>query len=164
MRSHLPHFLPKIFYSDGQRVAEISWFDWAVPLKRGNQNWNIFFLHIGEGNHSICCCCLPLQKQKKKKRKKRAGQLKWEILSATEQSDGEELWNAREKKFNSCIFFPPFLRRRKARKKSRSTTVPKQSRFDSSSIATTSAIDRPFFFWYFSFWSFSLLRWKKSRI
>ena len=117
MRSHLPHFLPKIFYSDGHRVAEISWFDWAVPLKRGNQNWNIFFLHIGEGNHSICCCCLPLQKQKKKKRKKRAGQLKWEILSATEQSDGEELWNAREKKFNSCIFFPPFLRRRKARKK-----------------------------------------------
>ena len=75
MRSHLPHFLPKIFYSDGQRVAEISWFDWAVPLKRGNQNWNIFFCILAR--EIIQSAAAAFHFKSRRRKKGRNGQVNW---------------------------------------------------------------------------------------
>ena len=117
MRSHLPHFLPKIFYSDGQRVAEISWFDWAVPLKRGNQNWNIFFFAYWRGK-SFNLLLLPSTSKAEEEKKEETGR---SIEMRNIVSDGAVGWGGALKckgeKIQFLYIFSPFSSSEEGKKK-----------------------------------------------
>jgi hypothetical protein len=138
-------FFPKYFIPTVKESLKSA--DSTGPLLlKGNQNWNIFYFFAYWRGKSFNLLLLPSTSKAEEEKEEMGRSIEMRNIV----SDGAVGWGGalkwKEKKFNSYIFFPPFLRRRKAKKKSRSTTVPKQSRFDSSSIVTTSAIDRPFFF------------------